>query len=968
MKKIFFCLIFLIQFSSFSQENITISGQIIDAKTKEAIPFANIFIEGTTIGTQSDEKGTYSLSRIPKGKFQFVASSIGYLPYSQIFSNVNSSIKKDIYLQEDVKYLSEVKVTAKHDKAWERNLHLFEKEFLGNDFNKKLVTIQNPEVIDFKVENGVFIATANQPIVIENKYLGYKYTYILQNFENTYERLAYKGMGRFEILETTDKTQIKKFENHRETAFKGSLKHFLKSIIQGNLLENGYNGSYVGNPSDDFRKVQNIKINRYEMDYVSQIQYPFIAKNSIYPTEVENQYLLILDCPLQLYYSGKNETERSYLSQLGNIIVTADGDLIDPYSIQIFGSMASQRIAKTLPFDYALTQDDDKTIIVAEPEPKPNILSSLPFCLKESIKYSREKVDIDGIEPYYLAGETIDIEANVKDLSTQTSSQISQSLYVDLIDLAQGKLLKHYNLFLENGMANFKIPINRTLTTGKYQIRAYTNWMRNYSENLFFTKNFDVFSEKYKQELKSQPEPIFDSLSISIESRKLVDKLRTKVLVNTFNNFGNKLPYKFNLFSTPNELLIEGETDSTGSIIFELVPHLGRNYHIKAGNKTLSLPDVQATGTIITVNNLAPDFIKIYLQQNAIEASFDTLTLALIQEGAVKYWKSFLNNSSQALLQIPKADLNGTFQLFLLDKFGNTLAERGVNINSELPFLNQVINDAKAIGSPNSNFLAVNKVLPFFEEKGIYISGHISKINGKPNKKPVSVSLMVSSLPSDSIKIARQSYHTQTFDSFIFEDLPIFGKKQLIFYAPDNEVTLDSAENIPAIMPKKIPVNWEILKNKSQKANLEKKENALIEQLNAANPSDKTLDEIKIKAKKTQIYAVEGIEPALVLPSKMIENHNSMKNLLLPIIMARKNRFDKIEVYLDNQRISNEDQIEIDNFISPAQVESISIFEIMIPTDYAWDNPGCVIVINSKKGAGNIDVNTKLITIKGFDN
>lgn len=64
-----------------------VSGTVTDSLTNEPIPFVQIYYEGTTIGTQSDEKGRYSIS-----------SPEGAKPRSLIFSSVGH-VKKQIWVK-----------------------------------------------------------------------------------------------------------------------------------------------------------------------------------------------------------------------------------------------------------------------------------------------------------------------------------------------------------------------------------------------------------------------------------------------------------------------------------------------------------------------------------------------------------------------------------------------------------------------------------------------------------------------------------------------------------------------------------------------------------------------------------------------------------------------------------------------------------------------------------------------------
>ncbi|MEA3445435.1 MAG: carboxypeptidase-like regulatory domain-containing protein, partial [Bacteroidota bacterium] len=66
---------------SFAQQNeirSNISGTLIDIETQQAIPFVNIWLEGTTIGTTSDENGFYTIKDISVGRYTLVVKMIGY--------------------------------------------------------------------------------------------------------------------------------------------------------------------------------------------------------------------------------------------------------------------------------------------------------------------------------------------------------------------------------------------------------------------------------------------------------------------------------------------------------------------------------------------------------------------------------------------------------------------------------------------------------------------------------------------------------------------------------------------------------------------------------------------------------------------------------------------------------------------------------------------------------------------------
>ena len=77
MKKIIIAFVFISQLVS-AQSKGTVKGMLTDGEVNnEPLPFANVFIKGTTVGGTSDFDGNYSLS-IKAGNHVLVFSFVGY--------------------------------------------------------------------------------------------------------------------------------------------------------------------------------------------------------------------------------------------------------------------------------------------------------------------------------------------------------------------------------------------------------------------------------------------------------------------------------------------------------------------------------------------------------------------------------------------------------------------------------------------------------------------------------------------------------------------------------------------------------------------------------------------------------------------------------------------------------------------------------------------------------------------------
>jgi len=56
----------------------TIKGRVFNSINNEAVPFANIIIEGTSLGATSDIDGNYILTNLEPGTYSVICSFIGF--------------------------------------------------------------------------------------------------------------------------------------------------------------------------------------------------------------------------------------------------------------------------------------------------------------------------------------------------------------------------------------------------------------------------------------------------------------------------------------------------------------------------------------------------------------------------------------------------------------------------------------------------------------------------------------------------------------------------------------------------------------------------------------------------------------------------------------------------------------------------------------------------------------------------
>ena len=81
MFRIIILVVSIVTFSSTFSQEVTLSGSVTSENSPA--PFVNIYLKNTELGTSSNENGWYELKNIPPGKYTLIASTIGYIPFSQ---------------------------------------------------------------------------------------------------------------------------------------------------------------------------------------------------------------------------------------------------------------------------------------------------------------------------------------------------------------------------------------------------------------------------------------------------------------------------------------------------------------------------------------------------------------------------------------------------------------------------------------------------------------------------------------------------------------------------------------------------------------------------------------------------------------------------------------------------------------------------------------------------------------------
>lgn len=85
--------------SAQGKKTAQIVGTVINASTREPLPYAQVQIKGTTKGTTTDASGAFRIDDLPEGAYTIEARMVGYSSVSERLSlSSGQSRHLDLYL------------------------------------------------------------------------------------------------------------------------------------------------------------------------------------------------------------------------------------------------------------------------------------------------------------------------------------------------------------------------------------------------------------------------------------------------------------------------------------------------------------------------------------------------------------------------------------------------------------------------------------------------------------------------------------------------------------------------------------------------------------------------------------------------------------------------------------------------------------------------------------------------------
>ncbi len=357
---------------------------------------------------------------------------------------------------------------------------------------------------------------------------------------------------------------------------------------------------------------------------------------------------------------------------------------------------------------------------------------------KLNSEYPMQKAYLHTDKDEYISGEDIWLRAYLVDAKDHKPDTNTTNINVDLVNI-DGKLVSVNVLRLDKGYSDTKIKLPDSLPEGNYQIRAYTNWMKNFGTRFYFSKDIFVHNPeeanyirlwdrlkntKFNRKIERKSEEY--QFAFFPEGGNIIENVKNRVAFKATNALGGGVEVSGYLKDDENNKILEFESVHNGMGVFEFTPKKNKRYKAKVkyspGKKeTVRLPSILETGYVLSAN-LKEDniFIEVSSNNKDEELSDNIFLIGHLRGNPHFYTKGVIENGVFETKISAEDVQSGVYHITLFDENILPVAERLVFINKD-----ETINEVD---------VSVHKFLEEDEKKmfvELFFGSDVNKLPGK---------------------------------------------------------------------------------------------------------------------------------------------------------------------------------------------------------------------------------------------
>jgi TonB-dependent SusC/RagA subfamily outer membrane receptor len=314
---------------------------------------------------------------------------------------------------------------------------------------------------------------------------------------------------------------------------------------------------------------------------------------------------------------------------------------------------------------------------------------SISFMQVDSGNYNIQKITsafesyIDTINPQkiylhidkgqYFAGEKIRFNSYVLQGTGYTPDSTDKHIYVELIDPYK-RIVQTLRVKQQKGIGSGGFNLSDTIPEGVYQVRAYTNRMKNFGPEFFFNRNITIQNQNYKYLItdkmakdntkilnKTENEKSSYYISFFPEGGQLLTGINSKIAFKAVNGLGNSILAQGNIFNNKKVKITTFSTQHNGMGFFYLKPQKGETYYAEVNfnakqDKKIFLPQHMENAVSLQLTSDGGSLLFHILSNKTTTNDFSANGFILIgqERGKIIYSKSLNLLAYDTLISINK--------------------------------------------------------------------------------------------------------------------------------------------------------------------------------------------------------------------------------------------------------------------------------------------------------------------------
>jgi hypothetical protein len=473
-----------------------------------------------------------------------------------------------------------------------------------------------------------------------------------------------------------------------------------------------------------------------------------------------------------------------------------------------------------------------------------NVTAVLPNVQTSFKQYNantlQEKLYVHTDKNAYTAGELMWFKIYNIDGATHQKIDLSKVVYIEVLDKNQNPIAQA-KIAMKNGTGSGSMFLPVSLTTGSFLLRAYTNWMKNFSPDYYYYKKITIINPLKSPVAQANAAAINYDVQFFPEGGNLVNGITSTIGFKATDQYGNSVNFKGAILDKSNDTVARFEPFKFGIGHFSFTPDSHNTYKaiIRINGKTIQedLPSINDNGYVMTVKDDG-NGLNILVNSNL---PAESMYLFIQTRGVIKDVESANIENGKASFVLDKTKLgDGISQLTVFNSQQQPVCER---LFFKRP-ARQLFIDA---GTDQQQYLTRRKV-------------NVA-INSKNNTSPVTADLSLSVYRIDTLQHANQ----EDIRNYFWLSSDLKGNiESPDYYFKNTDAAADEAADNLMLTQGWRRFDWsEVIKNKAPAFKFLPEYNgpiinAKITSISTNNPQGNIIAYLGIPGKRVQFYTAKS--------------------------------------------------------------------------------------------------------------